>query len=298
MKLNLRSASLLALFLALSTLFITSCQKEQSQNGTPEEQEQAASRASSEADAEAEIIFNGTFDDAMGVNDEVGVGGTGVFGRPNACPTVTIVRPTANPFPVIVTLDFGPGCTGPDGHFRKGKVITNYTGRLIFPGSMATTTFDGFYFDSVKVQGTHKITNTSTPFTTPPAPDRKYKVEVIDGKLTRPSGNFVEWSSVKFIAQVEGLGTNNPLDDIFKIEGNARGRVKRGALIVLWESNIIEPLMKRFNCRWIVKGKIRTIRGTLAVTSPWVAVLDFGNGSCDNQAVVIINGIPHQITLP
>lgn len=300
MKLSFKSAALATLFFSLSVLLVTSCQKENSQNGTADEQEQAASKASSEADAEAEVIFNGVFDDAMGVNDEVGIGGTGVFGRINACPTVIIVRTTANAFPVRVTLDFGvAGCTGPDGHFRKGKVITTYTGRLLVPGAMATTTFDGFYVDSVKVEGEHKITNVSTPYT-PPAPpvDRKFKVEVINGKLTKPSGNFVEWNSVKYIIQVEGLGTVVPLDDIFKIEGNSRGRVKRGALLVLWESNIIEPLFKRFTCRWIVRGKVKTVRVAAAVTSPWIAILDFGNGNCDNQAVVTINGIPHQITLP
>ena len=60
----------------------------------------------------------------------------------------------------------------------------------------------------------------------------------------------------------------------------------------------IEPLFKRFNCRWIVKGRVRTIRANTNTNSPWVAVLDFGAGNCDNQAVITINGVSHQITLP
>jgi hypothetical protein len=47
-----------------------------------------------------------------------------------------------------------------------------------------------------------------------------------------------------------------------------------------------------------VKGRIRTIRINSLPTSPWVAVLDFGNGNCDNLAIITINGVPHQITLP
>ena len=163
MKIRFIPAVLLSSMLLFSMLIISSCQKENSQNGTEEEQEIAASRASSESESEAEIVFNGIFDDAMGVNDEVGVGGTGVFGRLNVCPTVTITR--LNPpdlFPVKIVMDFGAnGCVGQDGHFRKGKVITIYTNRLLVPGAIATTTFDGFYFDSTKVEGTHKITNTS-----------------------------------------------------------------------------------------------------------------------------------------
>jgi len=97
---------------------------------------------------------------------------------------------------------------------------------------------------------------------------------------------------------MEGFVTNTPLDDIFRIEGNARGKVKRGNLLVLWESNITEPLVKRFNCRWIIKGRVRTVRANTATTGPWVAVMDFGTGNCDNQATITINGVVHQITLP
>ncbi len=301
MKLSFKSTTLLFLFLVSTMLFITSCQKETSQTGTDDEQQMEASRVSGEGDTEAEFIFDGTFNDVMGVNDEVGIGGTGVFGRINACPTVTFVQLNApNRFPLKVTLDFGvTGCTAPDGHFRKGKVVTTYSHPLLLAGATATTEFVDFYFDSTKVEGRHIITNNSTPVPPGTAPiDRKFTVKVIDGKLTKPNGNFVAWNSTKTITQIEGLHTIIHLDDIFKVEGHASGNLKRGALLVRWESNIIEPLIKRFNCRWIVRGKIRTIRANIGTNSPWIAVLDFGAGTCDNRAVLTINGIPHQITLP
>ncbi|MBI5856376.1 MAG: hypothetical protein HZB42_01900 [Sphingobacteriales bacterium] len=300
MKYRFNPLQLVILSLFFGLLMIVSCTKERSQSGSDDEQEITASQVSGESDAEAEIIFNGIFDDAMGVSDEVGMAGTGIFGRVNACPTVTVVH--LNPpsvFPIKVILDFGPnGCVGNDGHLRKGKIIIVYTNRLVYPGASATTVFEGFYFDSVHVEGTHKITNTTNPVNTTPAHPRQFTVDVINAKLSFPNGNFTEWNSHKVITQFEGQGTNDPRDDQFKVEGSAYGKVKRGALLVVWESNIIEPLIKRFNCRWIVKGKIKTIRRNLAVNSPWVAVLDFGNGTCDNQAILTINGVPHQITLP
>ncbi len=300
MKSRFKLTQLLTLSLFFCLLMIISCQKENSRNGTEDQQEMEASKVSSESDAEAESVFSGLFDDAIGVNTEVGLGGTGIFGRIASCPDIIIDRLNApDPFPVRITLDFGVnGCTGNDGHLRKGKIITVYTNRLLVPGAIATTTFDGFYFDSIKVEGTYKITNTSVA---PTPPGRQFTADVINGKLTRPSGNFIEWNSHKVITQIEGLSTAAPLDDIFKIEGSAHGRVKRGALIVLWESGITEPLIKRFNCRWIVKGRIRTTRVNASATSPWVAVLDFGSGTpppCDNLATLTINGVTHQITLP
>jgi hypothetical protein len=294
MKPSFKSSQLILLSFLLSLLMFVSCQPENSQILTEKQQQQEASMVSSESDAEAEIVFNDVFDDAMGVNDEVGLEGTGTLNRINPCYTITITR--LNPpdlFPVKVVIDFGTtGCRGLDGHIRRGKIITEYTGRLIVPGASATTRFDGFYVDSIKVEGIHKIANTSSSNTT-----RQYTVDVTDAKLTRPSGNFVEWRNHKVITQIEGLATVSPLDDIFRIEGSASGKVKRGALLVAWESNILEPLIKKFSCRWIVKGKIRTVRINTAANSPWIAVLDFGSGTCDNQATVTINGVSHQITL-
>ncbi len=300
MKRRFITASALFSSLLFTSLLFTACQKEQSQS-EQDAQEVAASRISGESESEAETVFNGVFDDAMGVNDEVALGGTGVFGRLNVCPTVTVTR--LNPpdlFPVRVVMDFGTnGCVGPDGHFRKGKVITVYTKRLIIPGAVAETGFEGFYVDSVHVEGAHRISNISTVVTPgiPPV-DRKFRVVVTNGKLTRPNGNYVSWNSEKTITQVEGLGTLLPLDDIFKIEGGSRGQVKRGNLLVGFNSTITEPLMKRFNCRWIAKGIVKTTRINAAVNNPWIATLNFGNGSCDNLAVLTINGVSYQITLP
>jgi len=303
MKLSINLTQLSVLILSFSLLTIVSCQKENSQYGT-DAQEEESSRVSSESSGEAEVIFNGIFDDAMGANNEVGLSGTGVFyGRTDTltpvsrCFTVTVTRPNNTPFPVRIVVDFGTaGCPGPDGHVRRGKVITEYTNRLIIPGATATTTFDGYYVDETQVEGTHKISNLTTA-TLPVTP--KFRVEVINGKLSKLNGNFVEWNSVKYLIQVEGMITPEiPRDDIFRIEGNSRGRVKRGTLLVGWESSIIEPLYKRFTCRWIVKGKIKTVRINAPSNTPWVSVLDFGNGICDNQAVLTVNGRSFQISLP
>ncbi len=292
-------------------LIITSisCSKEKSDSGTDAELEEI-SMTTGESDAEAETIFNGIFDDVMGTSDDVGMAGTGWYGRtaPGARPdlrvtacfdiTVTHLNPSSL-FPVRVELDFGTtGCLGPDGHLRRGKIITEYSSRLIVPGAVAETTFENFYFDSIRVQGVLKITNTSSPVNTQPL-SRSFKTEVNDAKLLWPGGNFIEWNSTKTFTQIEGLITpDRPIDDWFRIEGHSRGRAQRGNLLVAWESGIVEPLLKKFLCRWITKGRIRTVRVNTSANSPWVAVLDFGTGLCDNKAHLTINGRTHEITLP
>jgi hypothetical protein len=294
----------------VATLFITGCKKEDSSTDTPAQQAEFAA-ATSEADAEAEVIFDDVFDNVMGVDTEVGVGGTGVFGSANTtggglgdevingvngpagvdttrCFTVvyTQLAPPAR-FPLKVVIDFGAGCTGRDGRVRKGKIIIVYSGPLFIPGNSTTTTFDGYAVNGISVEGTHKVTNKSTQNI------KSFNVQVIGAKLTKPNGNFTQWNSDKTISQTEGLGTPFfPLDDVFTVSGAANGSVKREDKFFQWSTIITEPLVKKFVCRWIVKGTVVMRKSNTAV-----AELNYGSGSCDNKATLTVNGQVREITL-
>ena len=306
MKLRLNLTRLAAYIFMAGLLFTASCSKEKSGSGTSnDEEQQRVSLTSSEADGECELIFNNIFDDAMGASDDVGMAGTGIFGRPapppaeggdvqrpNGCFVVTVTHlNTSNPFPVRIVIDFGnSGCQGNDGHTRSGKIIVEYSGRLILPGSVASANFEDFHVDSTKVEGTLKISNIGTLI------ERQFKVEVIDARLSRPSGNYTKWNSEKTFTQIEGIATPNlPVDDILRVEGSANGEALRGNLLVAWEGEITEPLIKRFNCRWFVRGQIRQSRANSSNNS-WAAILDFGGGDCDNQATSLLMVYP-QISL-
>ncbi|HEY1113340.1 MAG TPA: hypothetical protein VGE66_07245 [Chitinophagaceae bacterium] len=293
-----------------TSLLIISCQKDTTTEDLSAQEEEQASTATAESEAQSEAIFEDIFDNIMGVNAEVAIGGTGVFsGRTVSgldaggrmmdtytvgCFTVTVdhLGGTAI-YPIRVTTDFGTaGCTGRDGRTRYGKIITTYSGRMIIPGSSATTTFDGYRVGDISVSGTHTTINQST------SSERKFVVEVGNGKLSWPNGNYVQRTSRRVITQVEGLGTPLlPGDDVFTITGSASGTVKRDDRAMSWESVIQEPLRKRFSCHWIVKGTVKTIRRNQSSTSPWVGVLNYGTGTCDNKATLTINGVERQITL-
>ena len=299
----------------LLALSIVACQKEKSTTQDPTEQhELTVSKLSSESDAEAEIIYDNIFDDVMGASDEVGLYGSGIFGREygldtaQRCFTVRVDRPNApRPFPVIITVRFPQsGCMGPDGRVRRGEIKTVYTNRLMIPGAESVTTFLNYSVDSVTVGGTYRIKNIVEPVQSaifPPQYNHKWLVTVVDGRLGYPNGNLVEWNSTKTNEQIEGSHTPILRDDVFKITGNANGVIVRSigmtgpTVSTWWNSEIIEPLIRKNSCRWIVKGRIRTVRRNLSNTSPWVAVLDFGRGTCDNAATITINGVTYNITL-
>ena len=299
---------LLTIFLCIA---IFSCKKEVSD--TTAQDEAVANISATESNAEADDVFNGVFDDVLGVNTNVGMGGTGIFGRKAGagyatsyadgridntnllppCLNIIIVQPTPNSFPISITFDFGStGCAANDGHWRKGKIIIDYSNRLLIPGATASVTFEDFQIDSISIDNsaTYTIGNTGTQ------DNLQFTVDA-NANLSKPNGNYSEWHSHKIISRTEGNLTITPLDDVFKIEGKATGKTKRNDLIVAWKAEITEPFIKRFTCRWISQGVIKTGRENLASNSQWVGVLDYGGGNCDNRATLTINGIKYEITL-
>jgi hypothetical protein len=293
-------ARILAISFAMLLLVFPACKKEEGATNTQQDQKDFA-LAVSESDAEAESIFDNAFDNAMGVNNEVAIGGTGVFGRVAAqatgnrvagtdtitCFTVTVSQATANRFPLKVVIDFGAGCNGNDGKVRKGKIIIVYTGRLVQPGNSASLTFDGYYVDDTKVEGTQTISNTGTQ------DQKSFTIQVTGARLSKPNGNYTEWNSERTITQTGGISTPIlALDDVFTITGKSNGTVKRGDKVYQWTTQTTQPLTKKFACRWITKGTVVLEKGNTTV-----AVLDYGSGDCDNKASYTVNGVAYEITL-
>lgn len=287
-KLTIAPACIVAAFV-FSISFFSACSKSENTPGTSADE--AALSSSASADNQADAVYNDVSSNVLGVNSEIGLGtGIGVFvaGSNNVAPwqtgwehcfTVTISPEAIGIYPKTVTLDFGDGCTGQDGHIRKGKIITVYTGPMFVAGTVATTTLDGFYFDSLHVEGTHTLTNNST------AENRIFNSVIQNGTITAPSGNYTVWNRTRTWTQTDGSGTPYfPLDDVYSITGNSTGTVYIGAGSFQWTGTITEPLIHKFICPWHVSGKIEIERTGVK------SVLDFGDGTCDRKATLTING--------
>lgn len=295
-KITLLSAWL-TIFAISGSLLFSSCKKQG--NITPEDDstEVALTKEAVSDDAESEAQFDDVFNITASMNtslvgEDLGMGAnvSGLFqlgGRTdsaNRCFTITVVPNIPHVFPKTVTIDFGAGYLCRDGKYRKGKIVTIYTGPMVVSSSKVSTTFVGYHVDNFAIEGTHITENTST------SNMQGWKVSVINGKITNTTtGRWKKWNSTKQVTQIEGNGTPLfPLDDVFKITGGAAGSNSGGHE---WSSVIVEPLIKKFTCAWIVKGSVRITRDGR------VALLDYGNGSCDNQATITINGVTHIITL-
>lgn len=285
-------------FLSMIAFTIWGCQKNLNEPNEPvvSAADSVAVTASAENEAEADNIFDGIFDNVLGVNEECGIGtGIGVFAKKfvngkedsSKCFTVSVSPIAPNEFPKTVTIDFGGGCKGPDGHIRKGKIVTVYTGPLSVPGKKSSTTFVDFFIDSIQVKGTFYVQNSST------SNQRAFTTSLVGGKLVYSQTKYNEYAFEKTVMQIEGNGSPNfPGDDIFKVTGKSRATLINNGTNTKWTAEISEPIIKKFTCKWISKGIVTVTYNGVVVTK-----LNYGNGDCDNKATLTINGQTINITL-
>lgn len=302
MKMTLSLLKKSAAATVAAALLFTACKKDNNNDHQRADRE-AFATSTTQADAESDAVYGEVLSNVLGVSPEVAIGGTGVFAARSAqpatsnkeygtddtpCFTVSTFKITTNSnWPLRVTLDFGTGCTGKDGHTRKGKVIIEYTGHLLLPGSVATTTFDGYYIDSFKVEGNHRVTNTST------ADKRSFLVEVRNGKLTKTNGISWTWLSDRTITQTGGQSTPlNLSDDVFEVTGVAHGTLPGITEPRIWQADITTPLIRKFTCPWISQGTI-----SISQNGNILGVLNYGTGQCDRKATLQVNGVIFEISL-
>lgn len=254
------------------------------------------------SDLNVQIQFDDVFENVVGISSTAagedlglfGSFGTGIFQSAAGitteqvaidCGTLTITPSTVGVFPKTVIIDFGSGCTKGT-RVRKGKIITVYTGPLKEIGSKATTTFEGFFIDSFKIEGTHIVQNTSDRLTN----TRQLTREIQNGKVTNVNINkWVQINEARVITQSSGSDTPlNPLDDVFQAVFD---RSALNSLGKTWSAKTVSPLLRPLVCGYITKGKIEL------KWSDKTGTLDFGDGTCDNTATISSGLITKTINL-
>ena len=202
-----------------------------------------------------------------------------------SCASVTITP--QNSFPKTIVIDFGVnGCVSQDGISRKGKINIILSDYLHNPGTTAVMTFDNYYAAGFKVEGTLTWTNTSTPN------GISWTRQITNGRVIEPlSGYYWLHEGTKNVTQTVGANTPmNLLDDVYSVTGSHTVTNPAGKSRTV---TILEALEKKTICHNVSKGKMK-IQGP-----NHFATLDFGDGACDNIAIITIDGVlPKTILLP
>ena len=200
------------------------------------------------------------------------------------CATLTHNN-TTNPRSIVI--DFGTSnCMCNDGRERRGKILVSYTDNYSDSGSVHNITFDNYHVDGFRLMGSNDIFNNGKNGAGQP-----FYTSTIAGKLLDPNQiDTLFYESERTITWVQGSNTIVYGDDVYEISGNGSGR---NALRTYYAMTITQPLIKDvLGCRFFNKGRIE-----MQPQGKALRTIDFGDGSCDNDATVTINNKVFNIKL-
>lgn len=234
-------------------------------------------------------LAEGSFNDVNNMADQAADGSissyrmANVDGLLSACATVTN---DTIAIPHVLTIDFGSSnCLCKDGRYRRGKVIVSYEGRYRDPGHVHNITFADYFVDDNQLTGTKTVTNDGKNS----AGNIEFVV-LVNGQIIKANGGgTITWKSERIREWIAGADTPVWSDDVYLVTGKTTGTSAAGTNFTL---TILKALRREIGCHHFVSGQISLLPDNKAVR-----LIDFGNGACDNEATVTINGKTHTITL-
>ena len=271
----------LKIIFALSLiLFVSnSCQKRELQAIIDEVILSQQDTQSEEVLADVDLIV----DDAVTLN--AGLLKSGTIGSSAYLTSCAIITLNTKVSPQVLTIDFGASCTGSDGKIRSGKIIVTSESFNTFP-SIRNKIFQNYLVDGKRIEGNvvktiqkDQINNIRTAtineditITLPNNEGTAHRVAVI----TR-----------QYLFNSVGVRDDNQVKTYGTVEFTRVSGVK-----VTKTVTSENPMIYSANCHHIISGLVSI---TTSTGHSWS--IDFGNGACDNKAILTINNKTKEITI-
>lgn len=273
-KLVLKSA--VGAMFTLALLF-SSCGKK-AEIETAVNNEEATAQNKEEADAvgnETQNIIDAAAKNGSSIVGRIGSSSFIEISEASQCATIT--RDTTATIRTII-IDFGTSnCLCNDNRYRRGKIIVTHTSNYFDDGSVKKITFQDFYRNDNKLQGTRVVTNKGLNS----SGNKHWEVVETDMIITKLDGKIHTWNSTRDREMLSGSATPYVwLDDEYQITGAASGVNQNN---VNYTSLITTPLHRNMNCNWIDKGVIEFENNKGAKRT-----IDYGNGLCDAIATITV----------
>jgi len=199
-----------------------------------------------------------------------------------SCVTQTVVT---NANTVTITWEFDTnGCTLPNGNTYRGTVVVIKTHDPANQTVSGSISFDQFYVNNTQIEGSSNFERVLSNANGNPQITHNYNFTI-----TFSNGDFAERSGTHIREWIEGFSTPVFDDNVFLITGNAHYRFRNGNEV---DVVVTTPLRREATCPYFVSGVLDISRNNHH------AVLDFGNGTCDNEATLTLsNGTVYVINL-
>lgn len=205
-----------------------------------------------------------------------------------SCATITTVL-TNNTW--TKTVDFGvEGCALDNGNVVKGKMVVSFANDFAASTQTISYTFDGFYHNGKKLQGSKSIVRTIKT-TNLLATEHPVLTATIDMTITFDDGGVYTRKGSLVKEMVAGYDTwFNWEDNAFLVTGSGTTTFPNGDT---FSAEITTPLEFDSSCR-----KPFAVKGVVTITkNAATATIDYGDGSCDTLAKVTKDGVTEEIDL-
>lgn len=184
----------------------------------------------------------------------------------------------------IFTIDFGEKCVGPYGRTRSGKIIIAYDGSLNDGFSDRIITFENYVVNNREVSGQIELLNTKENI----GGDRESTKKLVDFKVEFPNGHSVSYNGNRTRLWTEGVGDEDPSNNVFEITGSVTGIWSNGRTFT---HTIVEPIISKWSCA--ANGGFARVAGVVEVQRlngfvNRTRITDYGDGECDNEITVTI----------
>lgn len=276
--------SLLSLACLVVVVFLSSCNKDKDgvtpTSKTTHEQNVAKANATLDIIAEVQSLNNMGLLFTMPEGETSGTpNGRVAATKENSCGQISSVTDEATGNTQFI-IDFGTGTTC-DSIIRKGKIIYTLSASSETEMNM-TLKFEGYEADGKKLEGNYSIAITMTSSESEML--LKYVYTFNNAVLTNKDGSKLSWNSnYQLDLKISMDTTSNQTNFTMQMTGGLSGKDAQGKT---FSADITSPIIWDPNCSYVItKGKY-----LLKAEGYSDAVYDFGNGACDTNATLTVDG--------
>ncbi|WP_340202107.1 hypothetical protein [Ascidiimonas sp. W6] len=171
-----------------------------------------------------------------------------------------------------LTIEFADNCELRNGNVVSGTIYLSYSKDMEAMTKVLTFSLENFVFNGVSVEGSSSITRMRSNENGNPQSTAEARFGA-----TWPNGDTASFIGTRTREWIEGYGSGTWGDNVFLITGNATYTNRLGNT---WKRTVLTALRRELACRFLVSGVLEISRNGNAAT------IDFGDGSCDNKAVI------------
>ena len=183
-------------------------------------------------------------------------------------------------YPDSMVVNYGMGTQLNNGRVMSGSMIIHTSEEATGDGYTRKITYENFSVDSMSISGmTNMYISSNHQYGGIHTVEEDLIITMADGTTIHRVSEIVrEW--------IAGKETNlDQTDDIMQVTGHVINTINENGIETVYRKDIVEPLIKSSGCRYFSKGIIEISQG-----EDIIATLDYGNGDCDDVALVTKDG--------